>query len=143
MMSSSTRKKTFAFIFIALTLAIPFGMIYYVSTDYYKERYQKWRRDSDQAGRAIHSSIKADQIVLTKNEKLVVKRTCLVFKGLDKKIILLDLYLLDLDPEQPYPVRIAKRDAKKEMRIGGNRFKLISVNNRYLSLKLLGSPQVQ
>lgn len=142
-MSSSTRKKAFALFFIILTLAIPFAIIYYLSTDYYKERYQQWRKNSDESGREIRSTITADRIILKKNEKLVVGRTCLVFKGLEKKVILVDLYLLDLDPEQPYLIKLPRRDTDKDLIIGGNTFKLVSVNNQYLNLQLVHSPQTR
>ncbi len=140
-MSPSKRNKAFALFFIFLTLAIPFAMIYYLSTDYYKERYQKLRKNPNEASREIRSRIPADRLVLKKNEKLLVKRTCLVFKGVEKKAILLDLYLLDLDPEQPYLIKLSTQDADKELIIGGNKFKLISVNNQYLNLQLLSSTE--
>ena len=140
-MFSSTRKKAFALFLIFLTVAVPFAIIYYLSTDYYNQSYQKLRKNPNDAGREIRSARTTDRIVLKRNEKMVVKRTCLVFKGVEKKVILLDLYLLDLDPEQPYLITLSRHDADKELTIGGNKFKLISVNNQYLNLKLLSSTE--
>jgi hypothetical protein len=56
--------------------------------------------------------------VLKKNERFVIGRNCLVFKGVDRKMILIDLYLLDMDSEQPYRKRFLKKEAKKEFLLG-------------------------
>jgi len=142
-MSSDNRRKFLAIFFVLVILAIPFAMIYYVSTDTYKERYRNWRKRSDEINRTVHSTLKADQVVLSKDEKLKVGRTCLEFKGLEKKTIFLNLYLLDLDSQQAYPKTFLKKEAKKGITIGGNKYKLIAVNKRFLSLKLLNSSQTQ
>lgn len=140
-MSSSNRKKWFAIFFIIVTLAIPFVMIYYVSTDTYKERYQKWRKASDEAGRTIQSKIAAGQMILTRDQRLEYRRTALVYKGTERKNILIDLYLLDFDPQQAYQLKVLKRDAKQGVDLGGNYYELISVNKKYLSLKIVNTTQ--
>ena len=130
-MSSENRRKYFAIFFVLVILAIPFAMIYYVSTDTYKERYRNWRKRSDEINRTVRSTVSADQVVLSKDEKLKVGRTYLEFKGFEKKTIFLNLYLLDLDPQQAYPKTFSKKEAKKGITIGGNKFELIAVNKHF------------
>ncbi|MBT8333551.1 MAG: hypothetical protein KJP19_03895 [Deltaproteobacteria bacterium] len=140
-MSSENRRKYWAIFFVLVTLAIPFVMIYYVSTDTYKDRYREWRKRSDEINRTVRSSVNADQVVLAKDEKLKVGRTYLEFKGFEKKTIFLNLYLIDLDSLQAYPKTFLKKEAKRGITLGGNKYKLLAVNKRFLSLKLLNSTQ--
>jgi hypothetical protein len=140
-MSTENRRKYFAIFFVFVILAIPFAMIYYVSTDTYKERYRNWRKRSDEINRTVRSTVSSDQVVLSKDEKIKVGRTYLEFTGFEDRTIFLNLYLLDLDSQQAYPKKFSKKEAKKGITIGGNKFKLIAVNKRFLSLKLLNPPQ--
>ena len=64
-------------------------------------------------------------------------RNGLVFKGIDKDIVILNLYLLDMDSEQAYEKRFLKKDAKKEMVLGGAKYRLLSVNDKFLTLKII------
>ncbi len=139
-MVSSENKNWFTPLFIITILLIAFGVLYYVFSDFYEQRFPDGRQEFDYAGRPVQSIPTTDQILLSKNEKVVVGRTCLVFKGVDKKMIIVDLYLLDMDSEQAYEKRFLKKDAKKEMLLGGGRFRLISVNDRHLNLKELHKP---
>ncbi len=134
---SSEDKSWFAPIFIITILAIALGVVYYISSDSYQEQHPNGRQEFDYGGRPVQSISTPDQVILTKNEKLTIDRTCVVFLGVDKKWILIDLYLLDLDPEQPYEKRYNKKKAKKEMLLGERRYRLISVNNTHLVLKTL------
>lgn len=136
-MPSSEEKNWSIPIIIITLLAIVLGVLYYVSTDFYKQKHPQGRKEFDYGGRPVQSTATADQVLLTKNEKLVIDRTCLVYKGVEKKIILVDLYLLDLDPEQAYEKRFLKKDAKKEILLGEGRYRLLSVNNQHLILKKL------
>jgi hypothetical protein len=95
------------------------------------------RRDLRYTPTTIQSTGATDQVVLPKNEKFVIGRNCLVYKGVEKKTLILDLYLLDMDPEQAYEKRFPKKEAKEEMRLGGDTYRLLSVNDRYMTLKIL------
>jgi hypothetical protein len=136
-MPSSEEKSWIVPLFVITFLAIVVGVLYYISTDYYKQRFSQGREEFDYGGRPVQSTATADQVILTKNEKLILGRTCLVFRGVKKKMIIVDLYLLDLDPEQPYEKRFSKKIAKKEMMLGEGRYRLISVNNQHLVLKTI------
>lgn len=140
-MYSSSRKGWLAVLFIIVTLSIPFALVYYVSTPYYKDRYQGWRNRSDAVSRERRSKATSEQVMLVKDEKIVIGRTCLVFKGLaDKKVNIL-LYLLDLDPEVPYPLSFPKKTIHQGVWLGNNRYSLLSVTENVLKLKIQDSYQ--
>ena len=134
-MPNSNRWLTIRYIFFIL--GIPFIIAYYVSTDSYKERYKNWNKRTEEVRLPYHSKVTAEQVLLLKDEKVVVDRTCLVFKNANDKEIQLDLYLLDLDPEQSYPLCILKKNPKKEFWLGNTKYRVVSVNKRSLKLKIL------
>ena len=78
---------------------------------------------------------KAEHIVLLKGERREIGRAAIIFKGLEKKTILFDLYLLDLDPQQPYEKKITKADAKEGFYLGNDHYFMISVNNGSFVIK--------
>lgn len=142
MSSSGTGRKALASAFLVLTLlAIPFGMIYYTSTDTYKARYQQWRKNNEQAAQPAPVNGNIDQFTLSKDEKLELKKISLEFKGVEEKAYHLNLYLLDFDKQQPFPVKVAKKDTKEPITFGGHQFKILSGNDRFIRLKLLDSYQ--
>jgi len=136
-MPPSEEKNWIVPLFCIIFLVIVAGVLYYISTDYYKQRFPQGREEFDYGGRPVQSTATTDQVLLTKNEKLVIGHNCLVFRGVKKKMITVDLYLLELDPEQPYEKRFSKKAAKKEMLLGEGRYRLVSVNNQHLILKTI------
>lgn len=83
---------------------------------------------------------KPHQLVLPKDMQQVVGKQGLVFRGLERKMVIVDLYLLDMDKEQAYQKRFLKKDAKKRMVLGEGKYRLVSVNDKYLILKILNTP---
>jgi len=129
------KKGWLAILFIFFCLAVPFGITYYVSTPTSKARFEEWRARGSAANVPAKSQISAQQLLLVKNDRVMVKNTCLVFKGLEKDQVVLDLYLLDLDPEVAYPQRFSSET--KAIRLGDVMYKVKSVNGTALTLKFL------
>jgi hypothetical protein len=135
---TSSEKKTWATpVFITVVIASSFLLLYYSSNHYSEQPGQQTRKAVDYDGRPVKSIAKPGQVILPKNEKIVVGKNGLVFKGVEKSEVILDLYLLEMDPEQAYRKRFSKKEAKNEMILGGQRYRLLSANDRYLSLKLI------
>ncbi len=133
----SSEKKTWSTpVLITLVIVCVFGAMYYAS-HYLTAQQTLVRRDYNSPAAAVPSIGKADQLVLSKKEKYVIGRNALMYKGLDKNTLVLNLYLLDMDPEQAYEKRFSKKEAKEEMVLGGDRYRLLSVNDRYLTLKIV------
>lgn len=131
--NGTSKLKLFGIISI---LVLSFLAIYYVSTD----SYQKQARARQERADVINTTQKAqkpDQVVLKKNERREVGRTALVYRGMEEKAILVDLYLLDLDPKQGYTKKVSIPDARQELKLGGVTYRLVSANNSYLTMKIL------
>lgn len=142
-MSSSTGgRRTFASLFLILTLVmIPFGLVYYTSTDFYKSRYQQWRKNNERASKPTQSSQITDQFILSRDEKLELSKISVEFKGIQEKNFLLNLYLLDFDRQQPFPLLVPKKEVREPIIFGGHQFTILSGNDRFIKLKLIDSYQ--
>ena len=139
-MISSENKSWTTPILIITIVATMFGMLYFSSSYFSKESTPMARQEFDFSGRPTQQITTPNQIVLRKNEKFIIGRNGLVFKGLDKNVVVIDLYLLDMDTEQAYKKRFLKKEAKKEMVLGRERYRLLSVNDKNLILKKISEP---
>jgi len=135
-MSSSNNKNSLKLFGIISVLALSFWAIFYVSTDKYQQN-AKLRQERADTINNTEKPQNADHVVLKKNERHDIGRTSLVYKGAENDILLVDLYLLDLDPKQSYLKKIKEVEAKKELDLGGVKYRLISANDKYLTLKIL------
>ena len=135
-MQMPNQKGWLAILFILLTLAIPFAITYYVSTDGYKERYKGWQKRNLEAGIPSKSKVSSGQVTLVKNEKIAIDKTCIVYKGVSDKTVNFDLYLLDLDPETPYPLKFTRQSVRDGIWLGNVQYRLISVKKNILRLKI-------
>jgi hypothetical protein len=136
-MSLPNKKGWLAIAFILFSLAVPFGITYYVSTSAAKARYEDWRARGELASAGVKSQISANQLLLIKDERVKVKNTGLVFKGLDNEAVMVDLYLLELDPSYAYPQRFSRKINGRSVRLGDVIYSVKSVNNSVLTLKIL------
>jgi len=99
-MLSSEKNTWIAPLFIG-TLLVVLLCVLYVSADFISQDRSAMRKEFDYSGRAVQPVVKRDQVILKKDERLDIGRNGLVFRGIKNKTILIDLYLLDMDPEQP------------------------------------------
>ena len=139
-MISSENKSWTTPILIIVIVTIMLGMMYLSSSYFSDQATPSARQEFDYSGRPTQQMATPDRVVLRKNEKLVVGRNGLVFKGIDKNTVVIDLYLLDMDTEQAYHKRFLKKDAKKEMVLGRGKYRLLSVNDKNLVLKIVNEP---
>jgi hypothetical protein len=140
-MPSPNHKRTLAIIVTIGIMAIPLAIFYQISGEPFQGYDQVGPRSNRFTSMPIQSNVSDNKILLIKNEKLVIGRTALEFKGVEQKTILIDLYLLDLDNEQPYPKKISVKQAKKEIRLSKFKYRLISGNDKFLKLELLSPLQ--
>ena len=140
-MTSSEKTNWFVpiIIFVALT-TIFLGL--YFSSDIVGMRDNQVRKEFDYAGRPTQPITHTNQIVLKRDEKKIVGKYGLAYRGLEKNIILLDLYIMEMDPEQSYRKRFTKKEAKKGIQFGTEHYRVTSLNRNSLLLKKLesGSP---
>jgi hypothetical protein len=139
MISSEENNNWFVPLLIVTILIIVLGILY-ASTDFIKQGPTRGLKEFDYAGRPVQQMVYKDQLILKRYEKFVIGRNGLVFKGVEKKTIIVDLYLLDMDPEQAYEKRFLKKDAKRALSLGEGTYRLQSVNNNHLILKKISNP---
>ncbi len=139
-MISSENKNWTTPILIITIVTIMLGTLYFSSSYLSKQATPPARKEFDYADRPTQYMATPTQIVLKINEKLAVGRNGLVFKGVEKNVVIIDLYLLDMDSEQAYKKRFLKKEAKKEMVLGKGRYRLLSVNDKNLILKIIKEP---
>ena len=136
---SEKNRSVFSSFTIVAIVSILLAVLFYVNSDYYKQRFGEGRTQFDYAGRPVQPLATTGQLILQKDRKIQIGRNCLVFKGMQKKTILVDLYLLDLDPEEFFQKRFTKKEAKKEMLLGEDRYRLVSVNGNHLVIQKITS----
>lgn len=126
------QKGWLTIVFISFTLAIPFAITYYISTRDLQNRYDGWQREPQATG--IPS--KSGQVLLLKNKRLIIGRTCVIFRGASDNVINIDLYLLDLDPDIPYPLKFTKQSVRDGIWLGNVQYRLVSLKGNILRLKI-------
>lgn len=139
-MAGSDKNNKLKVIGIITILVVSFLSVYYVSTESYQKRFQAARQERIDEIKKTEDQAKktrGDRIVLKRGERHEVGRTSIVFKGLQDRDILVDLYLHDLDPKQRYLKKVAKDEAEDGFELGGVKYSLVSVNDHYLTLRLL------
>lgn len=127
----------FSILFILFLISIP-GVYAYHFTD--------WKNDTLSQGisqRTAYPEFQEDsrifdkRVLLRKDKSITLNKSKLVFKGLKDKMIHLDVYLLELDPDAAYPHYISKADAFKGVRLGDSKFQLLKVDKKTLQLKIV------
>ncbi len=118
-------------------ISIP-GVYAYYFTDWNNATFL-----TDNGQRRAHPEFQEDskifdkRLMLKKDKSIMVAKNRLVFRGFRDKTIHLDVFLLELDPDRAYPHRISKADARKGIRLGDSRFKLLDVSRNTLQLEIL------
>jgi len=139
-MEMPNKKGWLAILFILACLAIPFGITYYVSTDTFKEKYSQWQGPMPQVSENAsleNSRIVDDRVTLVRGGRIRIHNTSLVFKGVDKDEVMLDLFLEELDPGRAYSQTFPKSLARDQvLRFGDVAYTLTAVSKNSLILKI-------
>lgn len=72
--------------------------------------------------------------VFVKGQANTVDNLKLRYVGLEKDFILMEVTVVDLDPEYVYHHRISRKKAEEGFQVAGKSFKLLSVNGSVLKL---------
>lgn len=136
-MALTRPQQTVANFFLVITLITFAALMYRAFTEDNDARLREYRRRAEAAQPPRKSMVTADRAVLMRGEAVTVNRNRLVFQGLEDGTISLDLYLLDLDAKYPYPKQIPRAAARESFRLGSDRYQLLTVNQKTLTLKIL------
>lgn len=135
-MQIPVQKGWFAVFFILFTLSVPFAVTFYVSTEDYRAKHSKTQAPEQPATQSSSPVRSTDQLFLVKNEKHFTSKTCLVYKGLSGKTVNMDIYILELDPDIPYPLKFNQQSVTDGIWLGDILYQVVSVKDNVLRLKV-------
>ena len=134
-MALSRNQTIVASVFMVVAMGTVVSMIYRASTGRLEQRRREYQQRADAAQPVRRTTVMTDRIVLIRDEAAEVDRIRMVYRGIEDDRILLDVYLLDLDPAYPYSRRISVAEAEKGIRIGPRGYRLKSVSRKSLVLR--------
>lgn len=143
-MSYANDKRFIGVIIVLLPLIIAFALAYYNSATSVVKPYEVFRKkfyNNNPLHNALSRSpaeqpVPTDQLNLKKDEKYFIGKTCMVYKGISRGAIGLDVVILELDPDVSYPLRLTKESMNDGIWIGDSLYRLISVNRDTLQLEI-------
>jgi len=136
MMPFSNKYRSYFMLFVFFLISVVFFVNYFLSNSYENKLFQRVRQSKENTDFTQYSKVSKNKVFLVKNNSVTINKCKLVFTGIEDKIIHLDLYLLDLDPQYVYHQNISKTSAIEGFRLGDSEYQLISVNKKILKLKI-------
>ncbi len=136
-MPFSSQKSSLVILSLFIPLAIAFAIAFYNSA---KNPIKPYYRFKDKFRNVIDESLPPlppDQVILEKDKKQLISKTGLVFKGLSHGAIIIELYLLEFDPDIPYPMTFSKKSARDGIWLENVQYQLIKIKNNSLRFRIL------
>ena len=116
-------------LFLGSVITVTGVLLYRIVAGQVDPYYTQWATKSAALKSSINlSSVTDERVVLVKDEPVTVARCRMVYRGLVGDSALLDLYLLDLDPEYAYPRRIPRSAEGEVLNLGGRHYRLESAH---------------
>ena len=132
-----TKKRRWLIILFFTVLAVLFSsFIYFGYKGPIDPRYRRRLEETVQQYRK-QASAKTDTInvVLSKGQKRQIGNIILSYRGIEKSTLLIDVVILELDPEMTYPHKIPTSKKKQQIRLGGQPIKIVSAGKSSLHLR--------
>jgi len=136
-MEPTRRQQMVSSIFLVIVSVMVMVLLYSTLPENSQGRRGEHQSRVEAAPPQGKSMIATDRVVMMKGEDVTVKRTRLVYKGLLDGAICLDMFILDLDPQYPYPKQISKAAAQEGFRLGSGLYQLVTVNQKAITLKII------
>ena len=76
-------------------------------------------------------------VSLQKGLKKTIDKTSMVFKGVSQGKVLLDLYMLEMDPDVSYSLHFSKESLRRGIWLENIQYRLVSVEENALRLKIM------
>lgn len=134
-MPTTEQKNLLSAFFLVAILVLPFVLLYLTS-------FLSGSRQAQNTGgypyyqeSSVNQATKAHLLGLPRDQRVIVDDYALAYRGMKKGYIVIDLYLLPMDPEQAYTKRFLQKDAKKELRIGEKIYRLHSARKQIIVLQ--------
>ncbi len=134
------QRRSLGVLFVLIPLAMAFAIAFYNSANSSVKPYQIFR-DKFRNQTLIDETkppAPSDHVILQKGEKKYIHKTGLVYNGLSDGVVHIDLYLLEFDPDMPYPQKFSKKAARSGIWLDNVQYRLVKVKESTLRLKILG-----
>ncbi len=124
-------------LFFGFIAALFIGFIHLVVSGPPDPRYRRLENAAANYKQELKSRLPVDMvnIFLPVGERVRIDKIVVVYRGLENKMALIDVFISDLDPLVPYRHAVPKGDTGKDIRLGGQPFQLKSVSAARLKLK--------
>ena len=121
------------FLMAGLLISIT-GLFYFMLGP--KDPAYDWRRPG---ARQSHDALVGigDRIVLPKDQGIMLPKLKLVYRGMEKDRLLVEVTLLEMDPDVAYLHRINPKGSGSEIKLGGRAFHLDSWSRSRIHLELV------
>lgn len=140
-MNLPRQKIHYGVFIILIPLAVAFSFALYNSAKSTIKPYQKFRErvrgHSSIYGRNELPKIPFDQVVLNRGEKIIIKNSGLVYKGVSNGFFHIDLYLMDFDPDMPYSKGFSRQNIPETVWLGDVLCRVVGIKKEYLRLKII------
>ena len=113
------------------------GCIWYLAAGVMNPEYYWSTTGPSVAASSGTMSHDRSRILLTKHQAVQLGDTRIVYRGVRSGDLILDLYILQLDPHYGYSHRIDVQQARKGFRLGSHHFQVLAASDAKLSLKRL------
>jgi len=121
------------FLMAGLLISIT-GLFYFMLGP--KDPAYDWRRT--RVGEPADAAVGiGDRIVLHKDQDIMLPKLKLVYRGLQNDRLLVEVTLLEMDPDVAYRHRIDPSRSKSEIKLGGRGFRLNSWSRSRVHLELV------
>ena len=134
MIPLANKTKPMALIIMLALTTIPLFAGIYLSDPGQSELFKGVRQRKADMMSAEELKAPDSPLVLIKDQSREVDGCRLVYKGIREGRILIDVYLLELDPGYAYGHNLTTAEAKAGFRMGDVRFTMVSAGRRRLAL---------
>jgi len=136
-MEPTRRQRVVSSIILIIVLGTAMLLILRALPGDTQARLEEYRRHAEATRPTRKSMVTAERVVLVKGEAVTVKHHRLIYRGLADGSICLDMYILDLDAQHPYPKKIPKAVARKGFRLSYGQYQMVTANKKALTLKIV------
>jgi hypothetical protein len=121
-------------VFFSVCSLILIGCVWYLWTGARNPEYY-WQPSQALALESPEPYLEKEaRVVLAKNRAILVGDARIVYRGLRKGVLHLDLFALQLDPHYGYPHEIDMDKARQGFRMGDHHFKVLAASDGKISL---------
>ena len=139
-MEETRKRRLLIILFFGMIAWLFVGFIYLALTGPRDPRYRQRLEDAAARYKKELDTRRSEDtinIFLSVGKRVRVDDNVMIYRGLENRMALVDVFITLLDPQTSYRHRIAKSDTGKIVRLGGHDYQIKSISASRLRLKRL------